>query len=56
MKIGEGESVSHIYLNDAYYLYIVVSTPTEYLIYEKDLDKMMPLIMKKHKEEQNLEV
>eukprot|EP00347_Sterkiella_histriomuscorum_P005811 403355181 len=45
--LQEGGIISNMFVSDLYLLYVVISTKTEYLIYEKDLDLCMPYIFNK---------
>ena len=46
--LKDNEFVSHLFLSDALQLYIGVSTEKEYLLYEKDLDCIMKIILNKN--------
>ena len=43
-EISKQGMISNMFVSDQYLLYVVISTDTEYLIYEKDLDKCMPYL------------
>ena len=45
-KLGENETISEIFVTDSYILYYIVSCEDTYKVYERDLEKIMQVILK----------